>query len=130
MPRDYEQTKLDCAVLQQAITDLRAWNAPLPLPEKGAGGDENTVNVGPRAKQALNPRWPRSDTFIAFHDAARWIFHGAGRRPWHFSLQAICCRLELDTGKVRDAIRVKLTPHQRAWIKALRIKGGSDSGRS
>lgn len=77
--------------------------------------------------------------------AAHWLFDGAGQERWHFSLAAICGRRDLNARKMREAIRARLTPLQRAWIAALEIrndgrvvkdcavntpKGGSVSGRS
>ena len=119
MPKDPAQIKLDCAILQQAISDLQTWKAPFVPPKR----DERPATSRP-------VMWPESDVFMAFNDAARWMFDLSERRQWHFSLRAICGRLDVDARKLSGAAWMKLTPHQRAWIEALGMRGGSVSGRS
>ncbi len=91
------QISLDCAIVRQALSDLRAWNRPVP------------------EKQLKN----EPERLTEFKDAARWAFDGAGRAHWHFSLAAVCARLDLDVRKVRANMLARLTANQRAWIAAL-----------
>ena len=100
MHRNYEQVALDCAVLRQAVTDLRMWTRPFP-------------------RQPRDPEWPDAEEFVAFSDAARWVFGGQCQDGCLYSLQSICLRLSVDARKVREAIRNKLTPHQVAWLAWL-----------
>jgi len=109
MSRDYEQVALDCAVLRQAITDLRMWRRPFPNPD---------------------PDWPESELFLAFCDAARWIFNSVCHGEWHFSFQTVCSRLSVDGRKVRDAICARLTRDQRAWMAWLGVERGLARGRA
>ena len=123
MRKDYEQVALDCAMLQQAVSDLRAWKRPFPEPKK----------AGPktRPRRATEPAgWPGTEAFLAFGDAARWTFDGIRHGDWHFSFHTVCSRLGIDAHEVRHAIEDKLTPDQRAWISALGIERGLVRGRA
>jgi hypothetical protein len=123
MRRDYEQVALDCAMLQQAVSDLRAWKRPFPAPKK--------ANPKARPRCATEPdSWPGTEAFLAFGDAARWMFDGVRHIDWHFSFHTVCWRLGIDAHRVRHAIENKLTPHQRAWILALGIERGLVRGRT
>jgi hypothetical protein len=96
------QISLDCAVVRQALSDLRAWNRPVP------------------EKQPKN----EPERLTEFKDAARWAFDGAGHAQWHFSLAAVCARLDLDVRKVRANMLARLTANQRAWMAVLGLENG------
>jgi hypothetical protein len=96
------QLSLDCAIVRQALSDLRAWNKPVP------------------EKQPRN----EPERLTEFKDAARWAFAEGGRTPSHFSLAAVCARLELDVRKVRANMLARLTANQRAWMAVLGLGNG------
>jgi hypothetical protein len=58
------------------------------------------------------------------------MFDGFQQIEWQFSFQTVCSRLDVDPRKARDAIRDKLTPHQRAWFSALGFERGATHGRA
>jgi hypothetical protein len=95
MSKDYGQVALDCAVIRQALADIQTWNKPLQL----------DIRTEPEA-------------LTMFKGAMRWVFTDQHPR-WHFSLAAICIRLDLPIVKVRMGVEARLTANQRAWMREL-----------
>lgn len=105
---NHGQISLDCAVVRQALADLRAWNKPVPeKPQK--------------RQRKKEPYREEPERLTVFKDAARWAFDEAGHGQWHFSLAAICARLDLDVRKVRANMLARLTANQHAWLTAVSV---------